>query len=637
MNNTKDKIIYRYPGSQPFTISERDLFFGRNQEIKQLTEFILSRKLVVLYGKSGLGKTSLLNAGVIPLLKETESYIPVFIRFGSKTATNNISPLQIVKQRLTELFPQLLKQITGQAGNFISDKITATDNSLWFYFKSLQLIDPEHSRFILVFDQFEEVFTYPDEQIEEFSSELAGLLYDTISPKVKKILSRKLERNRKFLTEQENTLLYQPVTVKSVMAIRSDRMSRLNDMTTHLPNILLNNYELQALARENAREGIVEPAIKNPPKGKTFKSPPFEYSANCLNKILDYLTENNRQRVESFQLQLICQYAESIVTETGKTQVVSEDLGSLPDIFKQHYQLLISKLTEKERDPARKLIEDRLIVDGNRIPLPDKVILKEQGISENLLQKLVNTRLLRAEPNNVGGISYELSHDTLIDPVLEAGKARIEKEEAERKERIRNEELRKEREKAEQERIEREKERKRQRQVIIIVSIAAIVSLLFGIYGFRQKIKADQTLIELKSEQFNKYKRLGDDFLEKEKYHEAVENYKEANTFIENPLLESRIDSCNKILKNEDEFKDILVKSNNLFTKGDYINAIKNYKKLQQVNYKTETSNALLQSKSKQAIERYEETAQTMRDIGLKKAANEYQAKADTIKQIVEE
>lgn len=71
----------RYPGAQPFSdddLSHR-VFFGREDAARLLTDKILANQLVVVYGRSGLGKTSLLNAGLAPLLR-AEGYLPLFLR-----------------------------------------------------------------------------------------------------------------------------------------------------------------------------------------------------------------------------------------------------------------------------------------------------------------------------------------------------------------------------------------------------------------------------------------------------------------------------------------------------------------------------------------------------------------------------
>ncbi len=61
---------FRYPGSRPFESNERNQFFGRKHDIHKLLNFVELENLVVMYSKSGLGKTSLINAGLLPKMKE---------------------------------------------------------------------------------------------------------------------------------------------------------------------------------------------------------------------------------------------------------------------------------------------------------------------------------------------------------------------------------------------------------------------------------------------------------------------------------------------------------------------------------------------------------------------------------------
>ena len=61
---------YRYPGTRPFEEKDSHLFFGRSQDIERLYNRIFVEKMTVLHGKSGLGKTSLLQAGILPKLRQ---------------------------------------------------------------------------------------------------------------------------------------------------------------------------------------------------------------------------------------------------------------------------------------------------------------------------------------------------------------------------------------------------------------------------------------------------------------------------------------------------------------------------------------------------------------------------------------
>lgn len=95
-------LQYRYPGTRPFMADDRSLFFGRDEDIANLSQFCSLESPIVLYGKSGLGKTSLLNAGVVPRLSETENYEAIDVRFSAYLPENDISPTEILRQKITE-------------------------------------------------------------------------------------------------------------------------------------------------------------------------------------------------------------------------------------------------------------------------------------------------------------------------------------------------------------------------------------------------------------------------------------------------------------------------------------------------------------------------------------------------------
>src|ERR1044071_4181162 len=72
----KDKVDLHndkpYPGPVPFQRKDQPLFFGREHETDELVSLITAHPIVLLYSQSGAGKTSLLNAGLIPLLERLE-------------------------------------------------------------------------------------------------------------------------------------------------------------------------------------------------------------------------------------------------------------------------------------------------------------------------------------------------------------------------------------------------------------------------------------------------------------------------------------------------------------------------------------------------------------------------------------
>lgn len=66
-------------GLASFTEETQGYFFGREGEIAELTRRVQRKLLTVLFGKSGLGKTSILRAGLVPRLR-SQGYFPVYLR-----------------------------------------------------------------------------------------------------------------------------------------------------------------------------------------------------------------------------------------------------------------------------------------------------------------------------------------------------------------------------------------------------------------------------------------------------------------------------------------------------------------------------------------------------------------------------
>ena len=89
----------RYPGTRPFSDSADDCarFFGRTEEGEQLYLRVLSVPLVVQFGKSGLGKTSLLQASLFPRLRQ-KPFLPVMVRLNVADETLTLAVAGSIQQ-----------------------------------------------------------------------------------------------------------------------------------------------------------------------------------------------------------------------------------------------------------------------------------------------------------------------------------------------------------------------------------------------------------------------------------------------------------------------------------------------------------------------------------------------------------
>lgn len=631
--------INRYPGTKPFEKHEKKLFFGRKADTEKLLEIIRLEPLVLLYSKSGLGKSSLINAGIIPEL-ENDANNEIFTFRFTRYAEGALTPIENIAVK------------AETKGRSLTDKILPDDKSLWQLFKKRQLQNLKNPVFYLFFDQFEEIFSYPRAQITEFKQQLKELLYVKLPQKFRDEMEQMLEIDPDFLSESEIQEIYKPLKIKVVMAIRSDKMSLLNALADYLPNILKIHYELSPLTRESARQAIVEPAQKNTPG---FETRPFTYQPALLTRILDYLTKKDTKAIESFQLQMICQQAEQIARqkqeqspENQTVEIQSNDIGELKNIFAAHYQNTLSLFADtRHRRNIQRFIETKLIIDNSRMSLPDKAVLKEKGISTQVLKTLTDKRILRSEPNNVGGISYEISHDTLIDPILEAKKEREQAEEEQRVQEERQQELRRARQKAEKERIEREKERRRQRKVIITVgsvAVVAVVAFIFAVVLYfdaqkarkeaekqtqiaeEQKTIANESLLKIRNsfiKEANLYLETGEYELAKKKFIYLRDSIEGGDT---SRAVAKRILKCDTMINRQTEYTEYMQKAKQAFDEQDYEQVTDFYEKA----LNTEINNSRVNAKLKDLliitennIADYTQKAEAMKTINPGMAARE--------------
>lgn len=432
---------FRYMGVKPFEAANRAIFFGRDEDIEGLYNLILSEKLVVLFGKSGYGKSSLLNAGVLPLFQEEEEEerraIVVEVRLGTYVKDQTRPPLTSTLAKLQEKLPEtVMKEGSGYLDNLYPNP---AERPLWYHVKRRQSASPG-GRFVVVFDQFEEFFSYPAAEQEQFKRELAELLYSDIPQYLRKRLPE--------LTPEAKRELAQPMSVKAVFAIRADRISLLDSMTDALPAILHKRYELRSLTPAQAREAIVRPAALTTPshnrsEAAEFITPPFEFTEAAIQKTLTELSSGQTRGVEAFQLQILCQYIESQVENgsipdrngNGLPDVDAGDLPDMSNLYETYYRRQLDRLDVSQQRPAQVILEEGLLVEdplsgeGRRMSVDSQFLKSQFAVNDTLLRALENTYLVRKEPNSVGGESLEISHDTLVAPVLKMKKERRAKEE----------------------------------------------------------------------------------------------------------------------------------------------------------------------------------------------------------------
>ena len=411
MNGT---TINRYPGPSPYedTPEHHCLFSGRDPEIRFLTDQIIACRLTVVFGQSGLGKTSLLQAGVFRKLREEELF-PVSLRLN-----NSVSPV--------ELIIRSCETASRECG---IDYVPGTMCTAWEFFKTAMfwrggtLVSP-----VVVFDQFEEIFTLIDSAWRrKFSQEIGPLVSGNAPPAA-----------RERLRGGDSRINDMPPKMKIVFSLREEWYGSLEELSFDIPGLFQNRFQLLPLPISQAKQAIDCPARAVLDGSVVFSTLPFRYDPSASQMMVDFL-KGNFERIEPFQLQLLCQDVEQRIVrareqqmEAGGAQasvvIMPEDLGgelAMAVVLRRFYQGSLNALPLQQRFRAQELCDTGLLSPaGHRLMLQADQIRREFGVTATTLKDLVKKRILREVPR-LESIFYEISHDRLAQSILKARRRRI--------------------------------------------------------------------------------------------------------------------------------------------------------------------------------------------------------------------
>jgi tetratricopeptide (TPR) repeat protein len=432
--------IYRYPGIAPFSKKEKDVFFGREKEIEILYSSIMSNQCTLMIGKSGIGKSSLIEAGLLPRMEKENSdnphdkriFMPLSIRVGSWIKQQEITLLDKLKESAFE------KTNSSELPEFMSFMDEKLKNSLWYKLKCFQFqshLQNKKKIFLLIFDQLEELFTFPFDQFKELQREINEISSSNLPDTIRNIVEETERKDGNLISDVESEVLYSSIPVKFLFSIRSDKLSLVIRLKEAVGNILQNPYELLPLSMEQAKRAIREPALRL----GDFLTTPFTINDQAVEVICKFLLSQSCEVVDSIfiepgiepvTLQIICQHIERNISPADTDRNINEiEIGDPNEIIKNFYRDTLNQLQLDDTNlvKVRQMIEEDMIYepDLRRLILYKEIIVKDRGLTEELLQKLVRSGLLR-EINSIGPkSSYEISHDWLVLPILDAKKERL--------------------------------------------------------------------------------------------------------------------------------------------------------------------------------------------------------------------
>ena len=449
-----------WPGLLPFRESDEAFFQGRTGETDELFRLVMRERLVVLFGLSGLGKSSLLQAGLFPRLRP-QRVLPVHIRLDFSAGT-------------LDLVAQVIAALAAAATAHRIEPPPARDGeTLWEYFhREGNHLWNDRNRPVLpllVFDQFEEVFTLgrlnparaaaTDRLIEQ----IADLSEGRPPAALKAYIDQHPEDAASFDFGRHH--------YKVLLTIREDFLPELESLRPRMPAVALNRFRLRRM-NGNAALDVVSQA-------RHLVDP------DVATQIVRFVSADRGSlpladvEVEPALLSVVCRELNNKRLSLQQDRITATLLeGSRQQVLTDFYERSIGDVPPE----VRLFIEDRLLtVSGYRDSVAVENALSLPGVTQPLIDQLVERRLLRREDR--GGVQrLELTHDLLTGVVRASRDARRAKEDTERQqqalvaaqeaERL---ELQRLREQEKRESEKREVKRYRVAVVVVLLLMAAAV------------------------------------------------------------------------------------------------------------------------------------------------------------------
>lgn len=363
--------------------SEGEAIYGRDEEILQISDSIRDNIQTFIYGKSGIGKTSLIQAGVFPRLRQSNLF-PVIIRLSFYREG---SLRKVVKRLIEEEAAKENTNVGKPALTFSSiDGSDLSDSTLFEYFAKMCFSDVDGNPYVpvLIFDQFEETINNEDNwqrTVDFLVNDLYDLLDDSIN-----ISSQSIDYTN----------------YRIVLSMREDYLYCLEDIidTYALWELRYNRYRVKSLDDTNAADVIrLTCGVDGLESG---------YEDKIVKTIIKLVKINSGTRFKEINtalLSLVC----SLLSENAPDGCIRlKDLGRISAYLTSYYDNICDKVGSR----ATRYLETHLLTkDGRRSSVDESEAIASRKISMEQLDYLVEQRLLRRIKTDTTSIRYEYIHD----------------------------------------------------------------------------------------------------------------------------------------------------------------------------------------------------------------------------------
>ncbi len=454
-------------GLVSFTEETRAYFHGREEEGAELGRRVQRKLLTILFGQSGLGKTSILQAGLVPRLRP-EGFCPVYVRLDYNP--HSPPPAEQIKRAVF--------RATEAAGSWTQSGTAVAGETLWeFLHHRDDVLKDATGRTlipILIFDQFEEIFTLAqsDDAGRQRAQEFLADLADLVENRPPAALEARIDRDEADAAKFD----FARADYRILISLREDYLAHLEGLKAQMPSVTQNRMRLARMTGVQAVAAVRAPA-------------PHLVSEAVAEAIVRFVAGGAQltvAEVEPSLLSLICRELNNTRLAKGEAEISANLLeGSRDTILSEFYERTLAG----QPPGVRIFIEDEMLTEsGFRESVAEERVRKgfaAAGAAAEAVAILVDRRLLRVE-DRLDMRRVEITHDVLCSVINASRGVRHEREalEASRRELA----AQWEREQATRRAL------KRARQVAtvaVVLMLAAAGSAVFGWINYRRAHAAD--------------------------------------------------------------------------------------------------------------------------------------------------
>lgn len=387
-----------YVGPKPFARSDAEMFFGRDSEASEILSLLFAHKACVLYAQSGAGKSSLLNAKLIPSLEDHGFQVlgPVRLHAVTPTEASTHVPNLYIHSMILALRGSL--GAADQNATLLCDCLKGATSET-----SVDIVPR-----VLILDQFEEIFT---------------------------ICPQRWKDRAGFFAQLAEALWSDPL-LRILFVMREDHIAKLDPYASSYPEDLRIRFRLERLQREAAVLAVQMPLIKIGVSEQAAE----RVAESIVGELLQTHVQTERgetvrvegQFIEPVLLQVVCQrmwerhfLTASSAEHAAEESINDHSIASVDSPLTQYYEnglknaMAGKNVTEYH---LRKWFQTQLITAAGTRSFVFKGSLHVQGLPNHLAEALEQHRLIRSE-YRAGAQWYELTHDSFINPIRSSNTA----------------------------------------------------------------------------------------------------------------------------------------------------------------------------------------------------------------------